>query len=156
MEYNVTLKTLPERYVASVRRILPSYDCEGTLWGVLMRETAGMHLVDGDPCYCGATYHDAEYKEVDVDVEVQRTLRGRYPDTEHVRFKTVPPVTFASATYQGGYHKLRDVSAAVAAWVRDNGYAFDGPSFFIYHVSPNETKNPDEFVTEVCFPVKKA
>lgn len=28
--------------------------------------------------------------------------------------------------------------------------------FDIYHVSPHETQNPDEFVTEVCFPVREA
>ena len=42
--------------------------------------------------------------------------------------------------------------------VRDNvrnGYAFNAPSFFIYHVSPHETRNPEEFVTELCFPVRK-
>ena len=27
--------------------------------------------------------------------------------------------------------------------------------FNIYHVSPHETSNPDEFVTEACYPVKK-
>ena len=27
--------------------------------------------------------------------------------------------------------------------------------FNIYHVSPHETQNPGEFVTEVCFPVRK-
>ena len=28
-------------------------------------------------------------------------------------------------------------------------------SVFIYHVSPHETQDPDEFVTEICYPVKK-
>ena len=27
--------------------------------------------------------------------------------------------------------------------------------FNIYHVSPHETQNPDEFVTEVCCPVRE-
>lgn len=27
--------------------------------------------------------------------------------------------------------------------------------FNIYHVSPHETSDPNEFVTEVCYPVKK-
>ena len=27
--------------------------------------------------------------------------------------------------------------------------------FNIYHVSPHETQNPDEIVTEVCIPVRK-
>ena len=26
--------------------------------------------------------------------------------------------------------------------------------FNIYHVSPHETSDPNEFVTEVCYPVK--
>ena len=39
--------------------------------------------------------------------------------------------------------------------IADNGYDYAGPMFDIYHVSPYETQNPDEFVTEVCFPVKK-
>lgn len=51
--------------------------------------------------------------------------------------------------------QLDAVMAAVASWVTDNGYAFDGPTFNIYHVSPHETDDPDEFVTEVCYPVRK-
>ena len=36
------------------------------------------------------------------------------------------------------------------SWVNDNGYECAGPMFNIYHVSPHETQNPDEYVTEVC------
>jgi DNA-binding transcriptional MerR regulator len=32
MKYNVTLKTLPKRYVASVRQIIPCYAEESILW----------------------------------------------------------------------------------------------------------------------------
>ncbi|MEE0777144.1 MAG: MerR family transcriptional regulator [Bacillota bacterium] len=155
MNYNVTLKTLPQRYVASVRMTIPSYDQEGMLWSVLVSETAPLNVVDDDPCYCSVTFFDGEHKESDVDLEAQKTVKGQYPDTEHVKFKTVPPVTFASATYQGPYSQIGDVNVAVAAWVRDNGYEYDGPTFNIYHVSPHETSNPGEFVTEVCYPVKK-
>ena len=155
MNYNVTLKTLPARRVASVRMTIPSYDCEGMLWSYLVSETASMNLAADDPCYCSATFHDQEHKESDVDVEIQKTVRGDYPDTEHVRFKAMPPVTFASATYQGSYDKIGEVNAAVATWVRDNGYIYDGPAFFIYHVSPHETSNPEELVTEICYPVRK-
>ena len=34
MNYDVTIKTLPERQVASVRQILPCYDREGDLWHI--------------------------------------------------------------------------------------------------------------------------
>lgn len=82
-------------------------------------------------------------------------MRGSYPDTGHVVFKTEPPVLIASATYKGGYEKIGGVSEAVANWVRENGFDFNGLSFNIYHVSPHETQNPEEWVTEVCYPVKK-
>ena len=148
MEYPVNLKTLPQRQVASVRMTIPAYDQEGILWHTLVRETEHLQLQPDDPCYCTVTFHDGEYKETDVDVEAQKTVRGTYPDTEHVVFKTVPPVTFASVTFQGPYDKIQAANAAVAAWVRDNGYVFDGPAFNIYHVSPHETDNPEEFITD--------
>jgi len=155
MNYDVTLKTMPERTVASVRKTIPSYDQEGMLWGILMQETAQMNLQDGDPCYTLAIFHDGEYKEGDVDVEVQKSVKGYYQNTENVVFKTVAPIEMASATYNGSYDTVGEVNVAVANWVTDNGYEFDGAMFCIYHVSPHETQNPDELVTEVCYPVKK-
>ena len=40
MKYNVTVKTLPERYAACVRMTLPRYEDEGMVWSVLCSETA--------------------------------------------------------------------------------------------------------------------
>ena len=88
-----------------------------------------------------------------MDVEVQKTVRGTYPDTDGVLFRTLPPVTAATAVCRGSYAQLNDVMTAVAAWVLDNGYPLSGPAFNLYHVSPHETSNPDEFVTEVCYPI---
>lgn len=65
-------------------------------------------------------------------------------------------VTIASTIVRGSYALMDEAAAAVAAWITDNGYIFDGPMFNIYHVSPHETQNPDEFVTEVCYPIRKA
>lgn len=67
----------------------------------------------------------------------------------------MPPILVASATYKGSYEQLTEVNQAVANWVRDNQYDFDGAMFSIYHVSPAQTQDPNEFVTEVCFPVMK-
>lgn len=85
MNYNVTIRTLPERYAACVRMTIPCYEAEGTVWDVLCRETDRMSLVPDDPCYCSVTFLDEEYKERDVLIEASKTVRGRYPDTEHVR-----------------------------------------------------------------------
>lgn len=155
MTYNVTLKTLPERYCATVQMKIPRYEDEGMIWGVLCRETDHMPLIPDDPCCCTVTFLDNEYKETDVEIMASKSVKGTYPDTEHVKFRTLPAVTYAGCTFKGGYERINDVVAAVSAWIEDNGYDYDGPMFDIYHVSPHETQNPDEFVTEVCFPVKK-
>ena len=101
------------------------------------------------------TFLDGEYKETDVEVLAWKTVKGSYPDTEHVKFRTLPEVTVASCTYRGSYAQITDVYAAVIPWIEANGYEAAGPMFNIYHVSPHDTKNPDEFVTEVCYPIKK-
>ncbi len=155
VKYEVSCKTLPELYVASVRGILPSYYEEGRLWHTMMKETSHMDMQMDDPRYAMGVYHDGEHRERDVDVEIQLSVKGHYEDTEHVKFKAVPPVFMASAVYTGSYEQVGEVNAAVATWVRDNGYEFNGLPFCIYHVSPDDTRNPDELVTEVCFPIRK-
>ena len=156
MEYNVTLKEIPQRYVASLRKIIPAYDKEGKLWEQLSREISSQHTQFANPCYSLSVFHDEGYKENDVDVEIQIAVQGTCQNTEHVIFKTVPAITVASATYQGSYDQLTAVNQSVANWVKDNHYEFSGPMFTIYHVSPAQTQNPDELVTEVCYPVKTA
>ena len=155
MEYNVTIRTLPERYAACCRMTIPRHEDEGMVWQVLCRETDDMDLIPSDPCYCSVTFLDGEYKEHDVEVEAQKTVKGRYRDTAHVQFRTLPAVTYAGCTFQGGYEQINDVVAALTAWIDGNGYEYAGPMFDIYHVSPHETQNPAEFVTEVCYPVRK-
>lgn len=155
LKYDVTQKEIPELYAACVRQIIPTYAHEGTLWKILMEETAPMGLHFTNPCYVMAVFHDKEFKETDVDVEVRQSVQGNYPNTKNVTFHTVPPVLVASTTYKGPYEQMTEVNKAVADWIRDNGYQFAGAAFNIYHVSPHETDNPEEYVTEVCYPIAK-
>ena len=155
MSYNVTLKTIPERCAATIRMTIPRYEDEGMIWGKMTEETCRMNLVEDDPCLCAVTYLDGEYKEENVEMMAWKTVKGRYSDTAHVKFRTLPEVTVASCTYRGSYTMITEVYAAVIAWMEANGYEPAAPMFNIYHVSPHETQNPDEFVTEICYPVKK-
>lgn len=155
MNYNVTIKTIPERYAATFQTIIPRYEDEGMIWSTLVSETSRLNITPDDPYLRAVTFLDGEYKERDVEVMAWKTVKGRYPDTEHVRFRTLPAVTVASCTFKGSYEQITNVYAAIAAWIDENGCEIDGPMFNIYHVSPHETSNPDEFVTEACYPVKK-
>ena len=154
MSYNVSIKTIPERYAATVHMTIPRYEDEGLVWQILNEETGSMNMIPADPCLVAAEYLDDEYKETDVELIAWKTVKGEYPDTAHVKFKTLPPVKVASCMVKGGYEQMPDVYGAVISWVNENGYECTGPMFNIYHVSPHETDNPDEFITEVCYAVK--
>ena len=154
MKYDVTLKTMPQRYVASLRKVIPSYQDEKLLWEQMGKEI-GDSLQMANPSYSLAVFHDEGYKESDVDVEIQIVVQGKHKNTENVIFKTVEPIEIASSVYKGSYDQITAINESVAAWVSDNGYEYSGPMFCIYHVSPGHDPNPENWVTEVCYPVKK-
>ena len=131
MNYDVTVKTIPERYAATVHMVVPHYE----------------------PCLAAAEFLDKEYKEENVEIITWMTVKGTYEDTEHVKFKTLPAVKVASCIIKGSYEQMGDATATVVSWINENGYQISGPMFNIYHVGPVQTQNPDEYVTEVCFPI---
>jgi len=58
MSYDITLKTIPERYAATVQMTIPRYEDEGMVWSALVGETCRMHLTEADPCLCAVTFLD--------------------------------------------------------------------------------------------------
>lgn len=154
MNYNVSIKTIPERYAATVHMVIPHYEDEGMVWQVMCEETEHLNLVHDEPCLVAASFLDDEFKEENVELIAWKTVKGNYPDTEHVKFKILPEVKVASCTIKGSYDQMNNCYAAIIGWVNENGFKCAGPMFNIYHVSPYETQNPDEFVTEVCYPIE--
>ncbi len=154
MNTNVSVKTIPQRYAATVRMTIPHYEDEGMVWQLLCEETEHLNMIPDDPCLVADEFPDDEFNEENVDIFAWKTVKGTYPDTEHVKFQTLPAVKAATCIVKGDYEQMPRVYAAVISWVKENGYEPDGAMFNIYHVSPHETQDPDAFVTEVCYPVK--
>lgn len=155
MNYHVSLKEIPERKVASVRKVIRSYNCEGDLWSILMQEINVKNISIANPSYSIATFHDQEYKENDVDVEIQINILGEHENTKDVNFKKIDPSCVASITVNGSYEQMTAVNEAAAKWIETEGYELAGPMFNIYHVSPAMESNPNKWVTEVCYPINK-
>ena len=152
MSFDVTVKTIPERYAATVHMVVPHYEDEGMAWN--MMGECKEPLIPADPCYAIAEFLDDEFKEENVEIVVSMAVKGKYQDTEHVKFKTLPAVKVASCIIKGNYDQMGEAYATVASWIKANGHKMNGPMFNIYHVSPAQTKNPEEYVTEACFPIE--
>lgn len=153
MSYDVTVKTIPERYAATVHMVIPRYEDEQLAWN-RMKEY-GRPLTPADPCLAGCDFLDKEYKEENVEIVAWMTVKGKYEDSDQVEFKTLPEIEVASCIVKGSYDQLSDATATALSWINSNGYRMsESPMFCIYHVSPAMTSNPDEYVTEICFPVE--
>lgn len=160
MNYRVVLKEIPERNVVSIRKIMPEYFCEGALWQEFCEKVGAYqppikYSSEKTPDNLSmAIYHDKEYKEADVDVELQSTVYGTYGDKDDLVFKKVAPQKVASITFTGSYEQINKVAEEAAKWIEDQGLQMNGSMFNIYHTSPAQDPNPDNWVTEACFPIK--
>lgn len=47
-----------------------------------------------------------------MDIEIQLTLDRSYPDTEMIRFKTMPAMIVLSLTFTGSYEQIGTVNMA--------------------------------------------
>lgn len=156
MNYQVEIKEIPAKYMMCKRAIIPSYEKEGLLWNGMMNELKECQL-NVEMIKNGmvmAVFYDPGYKEKEVDVEIRMEVKGHYEDTENIKFRNIDAVKVASVTFTGGYEHSTEISYHIATWITDHHYEICGPDFSIYHVGYAQTDNPNEFVTEICYPIK--
>lgn len=156
MNYSVVLKEIPERFVVSIRRVVPGFSDEGKLWSELYDECQKQTVQYANSPLAMTIYHDKEYKEEDMDIEVQSAVEGAYSNTEAVAFFKAQALQVASVTFRGSYDQMPKVTETIAQWIEDNDYQISGPMMNIFHVSPAMDKHPDNWVTEACFQVEEA
>lgn len=154
--YSVALKTFPAHNVISVRGRIETPEDEAVLWEKLAKERASQKIQFANPALNIAVFHDEEFHEHNLDVEIQQAVVGRYHDTEAMKFKKIEETTAATLTFKGKgqYGLLPEANEEILRWITDNHYRLDGKRFNIYHVSPETEQSVEDMVTEVCFPVK--
>lgn len=155
ISYNVVKKTIPKRKVISLRKIISNYMSESILWKELFKEIANQKISISNECYPVAIYHDLEYKDKNVDIEVQVSVDKFYQDTDLISFYEIPSIEVASVIFNGSYEKMIDVTRSVGIWMELNDYELVQPTFNIFHISPTQDKNPNNWITEACFPIKE-
>lgn len=156
VSYQVEIKDIPEKYMMCRRAIIPSYEKEGLLWAGLNNELKELNkeIAYVENGLVMAVFYDQGYKEKDVDIEIRVEVKGKYEDTENIKFKTIPAIKVASIIFTGGYEHITDISYSIAEWITQHDYKICGPDFSIYHIGYAQTQNPDEFVTEICYPIQ--
>lgn len=164
-EYEVVIKKVEPQMVMGVRDVIPTYSDVGRLFGEVESHVARHGGKPAGPCM--AIYYDEEYRERDVDAEAATPVAEPLSETDRIKYHQVPGYeTVAATIHKGGYSGLPEAYAALHAWIQQNGYRIIGPDREVYlrgrttttleYPEGYVTSDPNEFLTEVQFPVEKA
>jgi effector-binding domain-containing protein len=152
--YEVALKHVEPLTLAGLRATLPAYSAIQPLYDELFS-----HLTAQGAPMLGvlALYHDTEFRERDVDAEAAIATVPGTPGSERIRVYTLPAAEVASAVHTGPYDGVHQAYTAILHWVAANGYQITGPNRELYLTGPGMPGvEPEQYVTEVQFPVAKA
>lgn len=155
--YTATVKQLPEVTVASIRRVLPDYSALNDVYpNVLGPEMERLGCRCAQPDYCFNLYHDGEYKDHDIDVEICQAVTEKKKDSALLQFKTLAPVTAVCVLHKGPYALLGDAYAFALDWIRQNGYRVCGSPRESYIDGIWNRESENDYLTELQFPVENA
>lgn len=153
---NVTLRKVPGYPVLALRKIIPDYFCEGYLWMELADAMEREHIRLPQNTLNFAIYHDVEYKEADVDVEVCAVIPqpGAYGNSELFRL-TEEVEAMACFLVYGPFENIGPAFESFAQWLTEHDqYNMAGLNRQICHRGPWNEEAPEKYLTEIQVPVE--
>gem|GEM_PF-1865994 len=149
----VKIETLPSLKLATVRRVIDSYDAEGELWNELMDLLRHSDAVLPASGLSGATFHDSDYRDSGMDIEVWVEVTESFEPPQGLGFSEQPECEIVSATLRGDYSQVPAVTQEIGKFIAERNVE-TGPMFNIYHVGPAQNPDPTSWVTQLCFPLR--
>jgi effector-binding domain-containing protein len=150
----VVIKSVPAQSVASVRDTV-SIEGLGQLFGEVFGYLGQRGIGPAGPPV--GIYHDQEFREEAVDVEIAVPVAGSVPEGERVKARELPGTEqMACLVHEGGYETVGGTYGQLMKWIEANGYRIAGPCREVYLQGPESGGDPSTYVTEIQFPVEKA
>ncbi|MDD5935780.1 MAG: MerR family transcriptional regulator [Clostridiales bacterium] len=154
--YNVTLRTIPEYPVISLRRKVNDYFDEGQLWEELYSYVQKNHIeIDHTAKNNIAIYHDTEYLDTGIDIEVCIIVKKIGKDQNGFTYRMVEGVEhMACMMVYGPYENIAGAYSSFLEWLEKNEpYNMGSPSRQISIIGGMDTDNPQEYLTEIQIPL---
>lgn len=152
MAGEVVLKDLGPQWIVSVREIIPAFQTIGTLFGKLYGGVGAL----ASQGVGAAIFHDLEFKDQGIDVEVGICLRRPASVSAPLSVRELPGATAASIVHHGAFNRISEAYQAVLHWIDANGYRQAGPARELFlHVSQPVSRDDESNVTEIQVPVEK-
>lgn len=153
MHYNVSIKSIPEYQVLSLRRIISTYYAEGDLWKELSSFAAHNQVAVLNNTF--SIYHDKEYKEQDVDVELCVPVKKIGENIGEFIYRIIEPVPIMACTMvYGEFSNIARAYLAFAEWLQKNSqYQMIGKDRQIVHRGPWNESDPKKYLVEIQIPL---
>lgn len=154
MHYNILIKSVPGCLVLSLRRIIPDYYAEGELWKELSAFATENQVDISDNTF--SIYHDIEYKETNVDVELCAPVKKHGKDSELCSYHYIEAVPIMACTMvYGDFYNIAGAYKAFAKWLSENSqYKMSGQTRQIVHRGPWNEEDPEKYLTEIQIPLE--
>jgi effector-binding domain-containing protein len=155
MLFDVELKELKAQKVLSLRKIVLTPENEPLLWEKLYSFIDEKNIQSEVGGY--SIYHDEDYEESDVDIEIAVPVKELGENQGEFVFKELPAIQLAATIrFSGSYEGYSDAIEKLADWIEKNGYEFDGLMRGHGIVLPSEGIKQEDYLTELQVPIKKA
>lgn len=155
IHYNVSIKSIPSYYVLSLRKVIPNYYAEGELWKELSDFAKESNIDLSEDTF--SIYHDEDYREENVDVELCAKVNKSGQDIGSFKFYYTNPVPIMACTMvYGDFSNISIAYNVFAKWLQKNSqYMMYGENRQIVHRGPWNEKDPQKYLTEIQIPLKK-
>lgn len=154
LHYHISMKSIPACQVLSLRRTVPTYYSEGDLWKELSAFAEKEEIEISSDTF--TIYHDTEYREQDVDMELCAPVKKAGENREPFCFRMTEAVpAMASTMVYGEFSNIKEAYLAFAKWLQKNSnYQMSAPVRQIVHRGPWNENAPAKYLTELQIPVE--
>ena len=155
--YEVLLKEVTTLHIASIRATIPLPLQSGTkhLYTKIIAYLNQQHIQHTQPPIL-VLYSRSEQRDdgLYIDAEAAIPLPIELPSNPQINSRIMPGGLMASTIHTGDDLSMGQAYAALHRWMIENTYTFVGPPRQL-HLHRDEHMHPDQYVTEVQFPVAK-
>lgn len=145
--YTIEVKDSPAMNVLT-KRTMMGVDEFGKYYGTLFERVPKERVTPTG--LNGARYHDQEFDHKSSDVELFIGIKEK--DKADM---VMEPALCAMTVHHGSYSTLSESYGAVVSWISENGYEMAGAPFELYIKTQFDSLAPEDWETEVYFPVRK-
>lgn len=145
--YTIEMKDSPAMNVLA-KRAMMGVDEFGKYYGTLFERVPKDRVTPTG--LNGARYYDREFDRESSDIELFIGIKEK--DKADV---VLEPCQCAMTVHHGGYSTLSEAYGAVVSWIAGNGYEIAGAPFDLYIKTQFDSLSPEDWETEVYFPIRK-